>query len=293
MWQTCDHMSKESQLPASATTAVDLYFGVTLHAEARTQSLLRFARASAMILVGSETFAASGRVESPAAILFLQLSAVFWVLLSAAAFTRHSRAATLVAWFGLATGILATFPDVANHTWGLSLTLLVLGLCDERDQKQRQYAMLIITVLVASIFAYSGLQKMLSGLWFEGEMPAWLASSDPTRFALLSSIADATGQTPSSGEWSGALALGVSNLVWVGEIAIGVGLMTRRFRRSAAVAAVVLLVLIEVDAKEFHFGGLALLLTAFSTGWSPAVITSAIATTAVAVYSVLIAVGVV
>ncbi|MGV3622880.1 MAG: hypothetical protein ACO1OB_18825 [Archangium sp.] len=164
----------------------------------------------------------------------------------------------LVAALGIAQCVLA-FPRTGNHLFLGVVVSLLIALSDRDDDS------LLAVVLLS--FVWSGVHKVVHGLWFRGETLAWLMVSradiaavlrpflsdgDAARLASLSRVNEGSGPFVLGGFW-----LVVSNVVWLGELAMG-ALWLPKLRRFARPVALVSVWAVQLVAHEWEF---ALLLT--------------------------------
>jgi hypothetical protein len=155
------------------------------------------------------------------------------------------------------------FPQAGNHRYlEIVLAALLATLDREREEEGRLLLHALRWIAVVVLF-YSGLQKAVHGLWFEGQFLAysnwrggfadalgWLL---PAEEALRLSSYDAV---PGDGPYlvPGTALSFVSNLVWLSEMLLALLLVPRATRRWAWVAALSLILAVEVVAREFMFG---------------------------------------
>ncbi len=175
--------------------------------------------------------------------------------------TRRSVCAVIT---GLHVGIIvAEFPEAANHSY-LEATLCgLVALLDVRRDEEVVLLRDAARVLFAIVLFYAGLQKLLSGYWFAGQYLAFslarpsfqpvlapLLTAD--EFARLTAYGGAVGDGPYRVETP--LFLLASNAVYIAEMALAPLLLWQRARVLAALAAIALIVIIEIAAREFFFG---------------------------------------
>ncbi len=182
--------------------------------------------------------------------------------------------------FVLAVSILRManqFPFAANHHY-FELGVLALGaLFDDRRKGEAQLLLQSCRWLVATVFFWAGLQKVLHGYYFGGEFLSYAISQEP-RFAqifgvllpseeLIRLLSYGRPAPLGAGPYraaSWALVL-VSNATYLLEMGVAIGLFVRRVRPLALCAAIALIVAIEVVAHEVFFGALYLgLITLFA-----------------------------
>lgn len=159
--------------------------------------------------------------------------------------------------------VVAEFPEAANHSY------LQVGLCslcallDLEREAEQELLLRAARFLFCVVIFYAGLQKLLSGYWFAGQYLAFslsrpsfqlvLAPLLPTdELARLTAYRGALGDGPY--RVTAPLFLFLSNAVYVAEIGLVPLLAWRRTRTLAALAAIALIVAIEVAAREAFFG---------------------------------------
>jgi hypothetical protein len=166
----------------------------------------------------------------------------------------------LVAW-----EVAWMLPQTANHSF-LGLVLLVLCTALDPDDSNDE-ALLIQSLrwIAVLIFFWAGVQKALHGLYFQGEFLTWMVAQGVDRWAQIFGwiVPDAelerlrsiprylTGAGPYR-VVSLPFVL-VANSVWMGEIALAVGMLFRRTREVSALAAIVLVFTIQLAPREFMF----------------------------------------
>lgn len=166
-----------------------------------------------------------------------------------------------VAALGVAQCALA-WPRTGNHLYlGVVVSLLIALLDDDAELGDSLLAVALLT------FVWSGVHKVVHGLWFRGETLAWLAHSrgdvgvvlrpfmaedDVARLGALSRVDEGSGPFVMQGAWRVA-----SNAVWLGELLLG-ALWLPKLRRFARPVALVAVWSVQLVAHEWEF---ALLLT--------------------------------
>ena len=182
--------------------------------------------------------------------------------------------------FVLAVSILRManqFPFAANHHY-FELGVLALGaLFDDRRKGEAQLLLQSCRWLVATVFFWAGLQKVLHGYYFGGEFLSYAISQEP-RFAQIFGVLLPSEELIRLSSYGRPAPLGagpyraaswalvlVSNATYLLEMGIAIGLFVRRVRPFALCAAIALIVAIEIVAREVFFGALYLgLITLFS-----------------------------
>jgi hypothetical protein len=193
-------------------------------------------------------------------------AAALWVSGFAAVFHRAAR---LASFFLCAFAAALLFPAIPNHGYVLCVALFVGAIYDTEHPGERLAMSDGFRYLGAIVLFWSGVQKLLGGTWTQGQLLAYEIGHS-SRFSglfgwLVTRSERHAFRTNGPFLASGPLVV-VSNLVWVLEIAVGLGLLSghARRRKTAAVVALIVLVGIEVVAREGVFGILmaALLLSA-------------------------------
>jgi hypothetical protein len=199
-------------------------------------------------------------VASPGALLAAHLVTV------PLAWWRPRLAMGLVAGLGALQCTLA-FPRTGNHLFLGVIVSLVLALLDPAREEERRLRTDALLAMALLVFAWSGVHKLIHGLWFRGETLAWLAVSRADVGAVLrpllsEGVAAGLGASSRVVEGSGPFRLSggwvvVSNAVWLSELGV-VGLWHPRLRSLAPWALLGLAWTVQLIAHEWEF---ALLLT--------------------------------
>jgi hypothetical protein len=167
--------------------------------------------------------------------------------------------AVQLAWF---------FPTHANHQILMLICFGILAALDGPSEEEPVLAVQTLRWIVPIGLFWAGLQKLLYGYYFGGELLAYsIAETDrfASLFQWILSEQDFT-LLRSDALWadggpfrvdSPAL-LFVSNASYLGEITIGLLLLWRPTRIAAALAGIGLIVAIEAGAREMFFGSLML-----------------------------------
>ncbi|HEY8518165.1 MAG TPA: hypothetical protein VIS07_21860 [Candidatus Binatia bacterium] len=188
------------------------------------------------------------------------------VLTACAALAWTSRYATLAVRCALVVLVVQlawTFPITHNHFFLELVCVALLALVD-RDGDGEPVALEALCWVTALVLFHTGLAKVLHGLYFGGEVLAFMVGRGgrfADAFALLlpaDEIARLTSYDPmhtGAGPYrvdSPAFVV-ASNLVWVLEIVLAPLLLWRRTRTAAAIAAIALVLAIQVGAREIGF----------------------------------------
>jgi hypothetical protein len=204
-------------------------------------------------------------VPAPFPPLGIHLAAAVLSFLCVAAFFRRGRLACALALPIVAWEVYWVFPSTPNHTF---LGFVVIGLCSFLDSDEPDEEALLLQALrwlAVLIFFWAGVQKLLHGLYFRGEFLLWMVGQGVERWgdlfgwlvpaeevARLRSLPRfMTGAGPYRVD-SLPMIL-AANSVWIGEIALAVGMLFRRTREFAAVGAIGLAYLVQLAPREFMF----------------------------------------
>jgi hypothetical protein len=164
------------------------------------------------------------------------------------------------------TKVLFTLPASSNHLL-LELVILSLLCLLHREREFERYALIgSYRWLVFLLMAYSGLQKVAYGTYFDGSFLA--TQIDVPRFAEFFErvLSDeevarirhaALDDPPGPFRFESAAALFPSNSAWIVELAVAAMLLMRRLHALAVVVGLVSVMGIELVAREFLFGTLA------------------------------------
>jgi len=189
------------------------------------------------------------------AIATLLCTAALWVPLRRLAFAGLALSHASVVW--------NEFPAAGNHAY---LEVMLCTLCAGLDVRRRDDQVLFLRSvrwLVVLILFYSGVQKLVHGYWFRGEYLAfslWIDTFRPVIEPLLAPDEYARLITftrqPGDGPYlvDSLPLLVVSNGVYVAEMGVALLLLVPRARTLAVCAAMLLLLAIEVGARELFFG---------------------------------------
>jgi len=155
-------------------------------------------------------------------------------------------------------------PATANHGF---LALVMLFLCALFDpDREGEDALLLqgLRWLAVIVFCWAGLQKALHGLYFGGEFLSWALAVGGARWveafawalpgpelARLEALPQSVGSGPF--RMDSLLLVLVSNAVWIGEVALGAGMLSKRLREAAAVCAIGLVLAIQTAPRELMF----------------------------------------
>lgn len=227
---------------------------------ATTSAFLRFLLAEAAVHAWVTALDGSGRG-------FEDLLLVCAVVLSGCALfafmARPPRVVVALAFTTMIARLTVAFPHLYNHLFLEALLMGAAVILPGEDEDDAVFLQFTRATIVIVLF-WSGVQKVLHGCYFEGEFLAvsiasneyfampftWIAPAEVARLRDLLPLRIGAG--PFRLESLPLVAL--SNLVWVAEIALPIGLLVRRTRALAVVATLALLVAIESAARELVFG---------------------------------------
>jgi hypothetical protein len=155
------------------------------------------------------------------------------------------------------------FPGVGNHSY---LEFLISALCAFLDIRQREERTLFLRAvrwMTCVVFFYAGLQKLVHGYYFRGELLAYsigIEAFKPVLQLLLPHddylrLSQYHGK-PGDGPYlvSGWLMLLLSNATYMFEMGLVPLLVWRRTRQFAVVGGLLFLLGIELAAREVFFG---------------------------------------
>lgn len=197
----------------------------------------------------------------------LPLALLVTLCLVAGLWPRLTRGATAVVTLGLGVNLVLLFPFVSNHYFLEFLCVGLVSFLDLEVPAERRLLLFGVRGLAVIVLVVSGVQKIVYGTYFDGQMLGYLiAEYDRFRdvFGFILPVAEMNrltalaGAPPGAGPYSvgSPLVVLISNAVYLGEIGLGCLLLARQTRVWAVWAALVLLVLIELGARELMFGAL-------------------------------------
>ena len=180
-------------------------------------------------------------------------------------FARPALATAAVLELGL---LFFAFPDNANHQVLALVVLLLLLLVDSKTSEEPADAVVClqsIRWIVLGGFFWAGVAKLLSGHWFDAGFLTWRVAIDPGFARVFAWMIPgeelarlmALGHEPGAGPFrvsSPGLVL-VSNLTWIAELLLPVGLLFASTRRLCVALSLALLVAIQLGAREVFFAG--------------------------------------
>ena len=173
---------------------------------------------------------------------------------------RYRNAALYGLFMGLTFKLVEHTPTWSNHFTVEWITSVFLLMGARRSEGFPALCQALRWLVFIALF-WSGLQKVLHGTYFQGTFLAFVvANSD--RFAdffvwvLPAWEFDAIRSTalPGPYRFESWMGLAISNVTWIAEMCFSLLLLTERFRMLAVVGAAVLLVGIEIAARELMFG---------------------------------------
>ena len=189
--------------------------------------------------------------------------ALFALIVLSGHFRRIASAMLLVL---VLYAILVAFPNLANHFYLQALLLTLCVMLDPDDEADQQLLVQGARWIVVAVLFWSGAKKLMYGTYFQGEYLARMIATD-ARFAeffglfiaeevaRFQSYAGEAGTGPYRvAGVAGFFFAALSNAVWIGEMTVPLLLVWRRARRFAWVLGLLLLLGIEIVAREVFFG---------------------------------------
>ena len=197
----------------------------------------------------------------------LYLGLISAALLLSFAPSRFTRFSKLLAMTTVALEMSRAFPINPNHCCLETLLLVLLLLVDFHQVLHRELLVAMGRWIITLIMVYSSLQKILHGEYFNGMFFAERVNNErfrpflklvlhPEEFQALRQTLQSGLEAPLVLHSPGALV--ISNLVYLSELLVAFLLLGRRTRVLGATLGLLILVAIEVVARELTFGLLAL-----------------------------------
>jgi hypothetical protein len=157
--------------------------------------------------------------------------------------------------------LVAVFPLNSNHSMVELVCILLIAMAYRPDGANLAVLSQSLRWLPILVFFFSGLQKMMMGTYFDGSFLAFSAASDTdfraafqwmlpeAEFARLQAI-----KPPGPYLFELMYPVVLSNLVYIGEIVVAGLLLMKRTRLVGLIGSMVMIVGIELVAKELFFG---------------------------------------
>ncbi len=258
--------------------------------------MIKFEKILAVMADDGDAYAAS-KVHSLISILALHLAARMWAkyivtptdwrmllalglaLAFVLSFSSRMRHVSIFLTFTLvATRLAGSFPNIANHSYLEFVCVSLICFADRSSTAGQRVLMQSMKWLPAILFFYAGLQKILYGTYLHGTYLAFLVATNSANtvsfFQWIIPPDELTRllQTEFPGPYlfSSWPPVVLSNAVYVSEMLIALTLIPQRCRRIGAIGAFLLLIGIQVFAREMMFGMLCcnLLLVYAPTDWN-------------------------
>lgn len=182
---------------------------------------------------------------------------------------RWARVGSSGALIVLLAVVIRAFPENANHQF-LALALLALikiaDQAPEESPEDQRIALQCMRWIALGGLAWAGIMKLLYGVWFRGEFLAYRIAQDPAfdmalgwilpdaERARLLALGSVVGAGPFRAESASLVIL--SNLTWIAECLIPIGLFYQPTRRFALIAGIAFILAIEAGAREFFFASM-------------------------------------
>lgn len=181
---------------------------------------------------------------------------------------RFARPASALAFILLLGVVVSVYPENGNHQY-LSLLLLTLVLLvDSQGPESDRDALAALQSMrwIAAIGVFwAGVMKLIYGYWLGGEFLAFRVATDPGFTLALGILVPehelsrlvSLGLDPGAGPFraDAPLLIVVSNMTWLLELILPLGLLWSRTRAISMVATILLFVAIQLGAREVFFGG--------------------------------------
>lgn len=215
------------------------------------------------LLIGTEYWARALPKWDGLAPLYVASLAAATLLCTAALVVPWRRAAFAGLALTQAVVIWQEFPAAGNHAYLELVFCLLCAVLDPHRSGEQILFVRAVRWLVAVVFFYGGLQKLVHGYWAHGEYLAFSLTSPsfaavlgpllpPDELARLLAFTGAVGDGPY--RVASPLFVAVSQATVLAELALAPALLWRRTRTAAVAAALVLLCAIEAGAREVFFG---------------------------------------
>jgi len=161
--------------------------------------------------------------------------------------------------------VAGSFPFAANHTYLAAWLLFLFAVLDIGVPDEEGLALRAMRWMAVIIFFWAGVQKFSYGMYFRGEFLAWMIAhagdrwSDVFGWLLPEAELDRLRGYPRYMIGGGPYRVAslpfllVANSVWIGEITLAAGMLWRRTREWAALAAIALTLTIQLAPREYMF----------------------------------------
>ena len=192
--------------------------------------------------------------------------ALFMALIALALWPRWRRPAFAgLALFQLYI-IALMFPSAGNHAFLEFLLPALLACFDLKEEKEQRLLLNLLRWTIVILLFYSGLQKLIHGYYFRGELLAYyVAHNEQFRMAIgfvldRDELSRLTSLTLDEGAGPYRVTslpfILLSNAVYIAEIALAAALLNRRTRPVAIYLALLMIAVIEFAAHELYFLGI-------------------------------------
>lgn len=197
-----------------------------------------------------------------------------WLVLSAlvmSAAAALSFVPRLAAWAprialpALAVQLWLTLPVTNNHFFlELVCVALVALVGPQGSEEEERWVLAGVVWLAALVLLHSGLTKVTYGLYFRGELLSYLIGrgdrfAEAFRWVVpheeIVRLASYDPMQAGAGPYRAASVplVVLSNLVWIAEVALAPLIVLRKTRSAAALLALLLILAIQVGAREIGF----------------------------------------
>ena len=182
---------------------------------------------------------------------------------------RFARQASTLAFVLLLGVVVSVFPENANHQFLALLLLTLLLLVEPNGDEAHRDSIAALQSMrwIATIGVFwAGAMKIYYGYWLGGEFLSLRVATDPgftwalgflvpdAELARLLSLRREVGAGPFRAD--APLLILVSNLTWICELVLPLGLLWSRTRAISMIVTILVFVAIQLGAREVFFGGL-------------------------------------
>ena len=182
---------------------------------------------------------------------------------------RFALPASTLAFVLLLGVVVSVFPHNANHQYLALLLLILVILADSRGAEADRNAVAALQSMrwIAAIGVFwAGAMKLFYGYWLGGEFLAFRVATDPgfarvlgflvpdAELSRLLALEIDLGAGPFRAD--APFLIAISNMTWLLEMMLPLGLLWSRTRAMSMVATILLFVAIQFGAQEVFFGGL-------------------------------------
>lgn len=236
------------------------------------ESKLRSLRRLILLVVACESWVALGYIPYSSRPGLYGFAAAALTLCAVLGWRDRFAWPAILAVFAIELSTVASvFPDNANHQFLLLVFLALLILAGRSSETARSDGLDVACLqavrwIIAIGIGWAGLMKLRYGYWFEAEFLSYRIATDPgfawvfgafvpdVEMARLVSLENRIGDGPFRAQ--APLLVLISNATWLAEILIPFGLLWSKARSASLIAALLLMLAIQLGAREVFFAGL-------------------------------------